>query len=135
MKRAFAIVGPSSFWPRRFLLAWRPAIAPVAPPTRASFPAALIARGEMLASAASLRELPHGEGWPSLRGRLCHGDPVRHHLFDQYHARCRERDGDWSEEAFRRAMRGGRRAGRQSSVPRSSYDHFNKLTDQDISAL
>src|SRR5258708_19932355 len=45
---ALAVLGLLGF----FLLAWRPAIAPIEPPSRASFPAESIAKGETLAAAA-----------------------------------------------------------------------------------
>src|SRR6202521_3907601 len=43
---AAAVLGLVGF----FLLAWRPAIAPIAPPTPASFPAESVAKGELLSA-------------------------------------------------------------------------------------
>ncbi|PZU59113.1 MAG: aldehyde dehydrogenase [Sphingobium sp.] len=137
MKRAFAIVGLvvvlglAGF----LFLAWRPAIAPVAPPTRASFPAALIARGEMLASAGYCASCHTVKG-----GRPYAGGYAMATQFGTIYSTNITPDvasgiGDWSEEAFRRAMREGVARDGSHLFPAFPYDHFNKLTDQDISAL
>ena len=57
--------------------------------------------------ARRLRGLPHLCEWHSQRRRPAAADAVRHDLFDQHHARCRNRHRRWSYPAFERAMRDG----------------------------
>jgi mono/diheme cytochrome c family protein len=118
-----------------FALAWRPAIAPIAPPPRSSFDAASIAQGEVLA----------GAGYCV----VCHTRPRGQPLAGGYGLRTpfgtiystnitpdpETGIGSWSLAAFTRAMREGVSRDGSHLFPAFPYDHFTKVSDEDVSAL
>lgn len=116
-------------------VAYRPAIAEVAPPIAASFPAAMIAQGEVLASAGYCGECHTAKGGKPLAG----GYPMATQFGTIYSTNitpdAETGIGRWSEAAFRRAMHEGVRRDGAHLFPAFPYDHFTKLTDADISAL
>jgi mono/diheme cytochrome c family protein len=90
-----------------FLLAWRPAIAPIEPPSRASFRAESIAKGETLAAAghcAACHTRPSGRPFA--------GGYALNTQFGTIYSTNITPDpatgiGRWSQEAFARAMHEG----------------------------
>ena len=116
-------------------LAWRPAIAPVASPGAGSFPPELIAKGEALAGGgycAACHTAKDGEGYA---GGYAMATP-----FGVIHSTNITPDpetgiGTWSEAAFGRAMREGVSRDGSHLFPVFSYDHFTKLSDDDVRAL
>jgi mono/diheme cytochrome c family protein len=116
-------------------LAWRPAIAPMAPPSPVSFPPDLIAKGEALAGGGFCAECHTVKGRPSFAG----GYPMPTPFGVVYSTNItpdRETGiGDWSEAAFARAMREGVARDGSHLFPAFPFDHFTMLSDDDIQAL
>ena len=114
---------------------WRAEIAPVEPPTRASFESALITRGASLAAMGDCIACHTAADGKAYAG----GFPLRT-PFGTIHGTNITPDPDtgigrWSEAAFTRAMREGvDRAGRHL-YPAFPYDHFTMLSDEDVKAL
>ncbi len=115
--------------------AWRPAIAPIDPPAPSSFAPALVAKGEILASAGNCAichtgaaDRPYAGGYPFVTP------------FGTVYSTNITPDPDtgigrWSEAAFMRALREGVARDGTQLFPAFPFDHFTKLTDDDIKAL
>lgn len=115
--------------------AWRPAIAPIALPAPSSFPADLIARGEILAGAGYCATCHTAPG-----GAFYAGGYAMRTGFGTIYSTNITPDvetgiGSWSEAAFRRAMHEGVARDGSHLFPAFPYDHFTKLTDADVAAL
>ena len=100
---AAAVLGLLGF----FLLAWRPAIAPIERPSRASFPAESVAKGEVLAAAGHCASCHTRPGGQPFAGGYGVNTPVRDHLRNNITPDPKTGIGRWSLEAFTRAMREG----------------------------
>jgi mono/diheme cytochrome c family protein len=110
-------------------------LAPVEPPMRSAFDAALIAKGAQLAAMGNCNSCHTAERGPSYAG----GRALRTPFGTMYGTNITPDPdtgiGRWSEAAFRRAMHEGLdREGRQL-YPAFPYDHFTKVSDEDIRAL
>ena len=115
--------------------AWRPAIAPIEPPTASSFAPELVAKGKVLAEAGNCASCHTSEN-----GARFSGSHVFHTPFGTLHSTNITPDaetgiGRWSEAAFMRAMREGVARDGSHLFPAFPFDHFTKLTDADIKAL
>ena len=116
-------------------IAWHPAIPEVATPAPTSFSPELIARGARLASTGFCAEChtiaggkPFGGGYAMKTGFGT--------IFSTNISPDRQTGiGSWSEEAFRRAMREGVARDGSHLFPAFPFDHFTKISDQDIHAL
>jgi mono/diheme cytochrome c family protein len=112
---------------------WQPAIAPVQ--AHAAFPADQIARGAILAAVGDCAVCHTVSGGQPYAGGRAVPSP-----FGAVYATniTPDRDtgiGEWSEAAFRRAMRDGvDRAGRHL-YPVLPYPHFTRASDEDIAAI
>jgi mono/diheme cytochrome c family protein len=118
-----------------FVLAWRPAIAPIAPPAAGSFPADLIAKGEILSAAghcAACHTRPGGQ--PFAGGYALH-TPFGIIYGDNISPDPETGIGSWSLEAFTRAMREGVARDGSHLLPAFPYYAFTKLSDDDVKAL
>lgn len=118
-----------------FVLAWRDALPPIAPPGADHFDAATIRRGAQLAALGSCGPCHTGPSGAGFAG----GRPLETPFGTIYSTNIspdpRTGIGRWSEAAFRRAMREGvDREGRQL-YPVFPYDHFTLVTDADDAAL
>ena len=116
-------------------LAWRSPISPIAPPAKASFSPMLITRGEVLAGAGYCATCHTTKG-----GKPYAGGYAMNTGFGTIYSTNITPDpetgiGTWSEEAFRRAMHDGVARDGTHLFPAFPYDHFTKLTDEDVSAL
>ena len=116
-------------------LAWKPALPPIAPPERASFAPADLARGATLAALGDCAVCHTTENGPPLAGGR--GVPTP---FGTVHAANITPDPDtgigrWSPEAFRRAMRDGIDDEGGHLYPVLPYPHFTRATDGDLAAL
>lgn len=115
--------------------AWEPALALNPPPDRSSFDRELVQRGAELAAIGNCGVCHTTAGGKPFAG----GRPLPT-PFGTIHATNITPDpkagiGQWSEAAFERAMREGvDRAGRHL-YPAFPYDHFTRLTDEDVKAL
>ena len=111
------------------------AIEPIEPPVRASFDAALIAKGAQLAAIGNCKEChtaPEGKPYAG-------GLPVKT-PFGTIYATNITPDaetgiGRWSETAFRRAMHEGVDRQGRHLYPVFPYDHLTKVTDEDVKAI
>ena len=117
------------------VFAWRPAIAEIAPPAPGGFAPALVAQGEVLASAgycASCHTAKHGKPFAG-------GYPMATQFGTIYSTNITPDPqtgiGTWSEPAFRRAMHEGVARNGAHLFPAFPYDHFTKLSDADVAAL
>jgi mono/diheme cytochrome c family protein len=115
--------------------AWRGAIAPVAPPVAGSFDPALVARGEKLADAGyclTCHTPPKGKPYA--------GGLAMVTSFGTIYSTNITPDpatgiGNWSLEAFTRAMHEGVARDGSHLFPAFPYDHFTKVSDDDVKAL
>lgn len=116
-------------------LAWRPAIAPISPPSADSFAPDQVARGAVLAAAGYCANChttksgqPFGGGYAM---RTAFGTIYSTNISPDPETGI----GTWSRDAFRRALREG--VGRDGAhlFPAFPYDHFTKMSDEDIDAL
>lgn len=118
-----------------FVATWRAEIAPTRPPSRASLDPKLIAKGAELALIGNCMTCHTAPGGPAYAGGRRMATP-----FGTIHSTniTPEPDtgiGAWSEAAFRRAMHEGVRRDGAHLYPAFPYDHFTKLTDEDVGAL
>lgn len=133
---AIGIVGAGIACVLAFLgLAWRPAIAPIEPPAKSSFPAALIAKGRVLAGAGYCAVCHTGTGGQPFAGGYGLQTP-----FGTVYSRNITPDpqtgiGRWSLAAFTRAMHQGVSRDGSHLFPAFPYDHFTKVSDADVKAL
>ena len=113
-----------------------PAIEPLAAaPDASKFDKKLVERGEVLASLGYCTVCHTRSGGPALAGGL--GLPTP---FGTIYATNITPDPDtgigrWPEAAFRRAMREGIDREGRHLYPAFPYDHFTRVTDEDVSAL
>jgi mono/diheme cytochrome c family protein len=118
-----------------FALAWHRAIDPVAPPARASFDRALVKRGEQLAALGDCSSCHTTSAGPPYAG----GVPLQTNFGTIHGTNITPEPetgiGTWPEEAFRRALREGVSRDGHLLYPAFPYDHFTRLTDDDIHAL
>jgi mono/diheme cytochrome c family protein len=116
-------------------LGWRPVIAPIDPPDRTGFPTDLIAKGEVLAGAGYCAVCHTRPGGPTLAG----GTGLRTPFGTIYSTNITPEPetgiGRWSLEAFARAMREGVSRDGSHLFPAFPYDHFAKISDDDVKAL
>jgi mono/diheme cytochrome c family protein len=116
-------------------VAWRPAIPPIAPPSPASFPRALVERGESLAGAGRCIECHTASGGPANAG----GRELLTRVGAFYSTNLTPDPetgiGAWSEAAFVRALREGVSRDGRHLFPVFPYTHYTQLDAADIAAL
>jgi mono/diheme cytochrome c family protein len=116
-------------------LAWRSAIAPINPPSGSSFDPNLIAKGEVLAGAGYCAVCHTRPGGQPLSGGYALRTP-----FGTVYSTNITPDPDtglgrWSLAAFTRAMHEGVSRDGSHLFPAFPYDHFTKVSDEDVKAL
>jgi mono/diheme cytochrome c family protein len=116
-------------------LAWRPAIAPVAPLAPGSFSPELIAKGEALAGGGYCAACHTAKGGETFAGGYAMATPFGVIYSTNITPDPETGIGTWSEAAFARAMHEGVSRDGSHLYPVFSYDHFTKLTDDDVRAL
>ena len=116
-------------------LAWRPAIAPISPPPPGSFAPDLVAKGEALSGGGFCAVCHTAEGGQIYAG----GYPMQTPFGIIYSTNITPDPetgiGTWSEAAFTRAMHEGVARDGSHLFPAFPYDHFTKLSDNDVKAL
>jgi len=116
-------------------LAWRPIIAPIAPPSPATFPRALVERGEMLADAGNCVDCHTAPGGAANAG----GKALRTRIGSFYSTNitpdAETGIGTWSEVAFARALLEGVARDGHHLFPVFPYTHYAQLEHADIRAL
>jgi mono/diheme cytochrome c family protein len=116
-------------------LAWRPAIAPIDPPTAASFPTELVAKGQALAGAGYCAVCHTRAGGKPLAGGYGLHTPFGTIYSTNLTPDAETGIGRWSLEAFTRAMHEGVSRDGSHLFPAFPYDHFTKVSDDDVAAL
>jgi mono/diheme cytochrome c family protein len=116
------------------VLAWRPAIAPL---TRApdGFAPQLIAQGAALAAGGYCAECHTAKGGPAFAGGYAMATPFGVLYSTNITPDLKTGIGTWSEAAFARAMQEGVARDGSLLFPAFPYDHFTKMSDEDVHAL
>jgi len=117
------------------VLTWRPAIAPAALPAPGSFAPELIARGEALAGGGYCAACHTAKGGEKFAGGYAMATPFGVIYSTNITPDPETGIGTWSEAAFRRAVREGVSRNGSHLFPVFSYDHFTRLSDDDVQAL
>jgi mono/diheme cytochrome c family protein len=128
---AAAILGLLGF----FLLAWRAAIAPIEPPTPASFPPESIAKGAILSAAGHCVSCHTRPGGRPFAGGYALNTPFGIVYGTNITPDPETGIGRWSLEAFARAMHEGVSSDGSHLFPAFPYYAFTKLWDEDVKAL
>jgi len=115
--------------------AWHPSIAPIEPPARASFDAKLIAKGAELAAIGDCNSCHTAPG-----GRTYAGGRALETPFGTIYGTNITPDpytgiGNWPPAAFVRAMREGVDREGHHLYPAFPYNHFTRMSDDDLAAL
>ena len=117
------------------VLAWRPAIAPILPPSPSGFAPELVAKGEALAGGGFCAECHTAKGGQSFAGGYPMPTPFGVLYSTNITPDAETGIGTWSEAAFARAMREGVARDGSHLFPAFPFDHFTKLSDDDVQAL
>jgi len=118
-----------------FALAWHPAIAPVATPAHDSFDSKRLARGRQLAAignCAGCHSAPDGKPYA---GSVAIATPFGIIYSTNITPDADTGIGAWSEQAFRRALREGVSRDGHLLYPAFPYDHYTRLSEEDIGML
>ncbi|RVU84007.1 cytochrome c [Leucothrix sargassi] len=115
--------------------AWNPSIDPVTPSASTNYSPDVIEKGKMLAAAGYCDTCHTPAG-----GEPYAGNYEMHSEFGIIYSSNITPDvetgiGSWSEAAFNRAMRKGVSRDGHHLLPAFPYEHFNKMTDEDINAI
>jgi mono/diheme cytochrome c family protein len=115
--------------------AWNPALDPVISAVKTDYPPNIIEQGKTLAAAGYCDTCHTPPG-----GAPYAGNYEMHTEFGTIYSSNITPDvetgiGSWSEAAFSRAMRTGVSRDGSHLLPAFPYEHFNKMTDEDISAI
>ena len=116
-------------------LAWRPAIAPIAPPSPAGFAKALVAKGEALAGGGHCADCHTVQGGQKFAGGYVMATPFGTIYSTNITPDPETGIGAWSEAAFTRAVREGVARDGSLLFPAFPYNHFTRLSDADVKAL
>jgi mono/diheme cytochrome c family protein len=117
------------------VLAWRPAIAPIAPPLPGSFRPDLVTKGEALAGSGYCAECHTAKGGQKFAGGYAMATPFGVIYSTNITPDSETGIGTWSEAAFARAMHEGVAQDGSHLFPAFPYDHFTKVSDEDVKAI
>jgi len=118
-----------------FVLIWRPAITPIAPPPTGSFSPERVADGGRLALVGDCNVCHTRPGGALFAGGRALPTPFGTLYSSNITPDARTGIGSWSQPAFVRAMREGVKRDGALIYPAHPYDHFTLLTDTDLAAL
>ena len=125
------VVGTLGF----FALARRPAIEPIDRLSVTGFPDSLIAQGEVLAGAGNCASCHTAKGGQPFAGGLGLSTAFGTVYSTNITPDPETGIGRWSEAAFARAMHEGVARDGTHLFPAFPFDHFTKVTDNDLEAL
>ena len=117
------------------VFAWKPAIAPIARPPARQFTPELVAKGEALAGGGYCAACHTAKGGQTFAGGYAMATPFGVIYSTNITPDPETGIGNWSEGAFARAMREGISRDGSHLFPVFSFDHFTKLSDDDVRAL
>lgn len=118
-----------------FALAWRSEIEPVTAGTAAEFDPELVARGAALAAVGNCIACHTVPGSKAFSGGLALPTPFGTIYSTNITPHPETGIGQWSEEAFQRAMREGVDREGNHLYPAFPYDHYTLVTEEDNRAL
>lgn len=116
-------------------LAWRPEIPKVAPPVSGSFSPALVMKGAALARVGDCAVCHTADGGRVFAGARPLATPFGTLFSDNITPDPETGIGNWSEAAFRRAMKEGVSRNGSHLYPALPYEHFTHVNDDDLAAL
>ena len=128
---ALLVLGGAAF----LFLAHRPEMAPVGPAAVASFPPELIARGKILATAGNCESCHTTRDGRHYAGGLAIATPFGTIYTSNITPDPATGIGRWSEAAFARALHEGVARDGSHLYPAFPFDHFTRVTDDDVHAL
>ena len=117
-----------------FLLMWRPAIAPVSTPSPSSFDAQSRLAGARVVALGDCIVCHTAKGGKPFAGGLPLATPFGTIYATNITPDARTGIGNWSLEAFTRAVRHGVARGGHLLYPAFPYIHFTRVSDGDIAA-
>ena len=117
------------------LLAWRPSIAPIEPPSPSTFSAELVAKGEALSAVGHCAACHTQPGGQPFAGGYRINTPFGAIFGTNITPDPKTGIGVWSLEAFTRAMREGVARDGSHLMPAFPYYAFTKLSDDDVKGL
>jgi len=117
------------------VFAWRPSIAAIDPPAPASFARERVAKGEVLAGAGYCATCHTAPGGQRYAGGYAMPTPFGTIYSTNITPDPETGIGRWSEAAFARAMHEGVARDGSHLFPAFPYDHFAKLSDDDVESL
>ena len=116
-------------------LYWRAAIAPITPPPAASFSPQLVQQGAMLAGIGNCAACHTAKGGAAFAGGFAVDTPFGKIYSTNITPDPATGIGNWSQDAFKRAMREGVRRDGANLYPAFPYTHFTIVTEPDLTAL
>ncbi|WP_323751085.1 cytochrome c [Marinobacter sp.] len=116
-------------------IAWESSIDPISPPAPDSFSQEQITRGELLAGLGNCQTCHTTDPDQPLAGGRAMPTPFGTLYSTNITPDPETGIGQWSEEAFARAMREGVSRSGSQLFPAFPYTHFTKMTDDDVSDL
>lgn len=114
---------------------WRAAIAPIAPPSPASFSPQLVRQGAVLAGVGNCAACHTAKGGAAFAGGFALDTPFGKIYSTNITPDAATGIGAWSQDAFKRAMREGVRRDGANLYPAFPYTHFAIITEPDLTAL
>lgn len=117
------------------IYAWHPAIDPVDPPAKTQFSQQEIQHGKELAAAGYCSTCHTPPGGKPYAGNYEMNTPFGVIYTSNITPDPTSGIGNWSEEAFARAMRTGVSRDGHHLLPAFPFEHFNKMTDEDIKSI
>src|ERR1700722_2071091 len=117
------------------LLAWRPSIAPIEPPSPSTFSAELVAKGEALSAVGHCAACHTQPGRQPFAGGYRLNTPFGAIFGTNITPDPKTGIGVWSLEVFTRAMREGVARDGSHLLPAFPYYAFTKLSDDDVKGL
>jgi mono/diheme cytochrome c family protein len=117
------------------LLVWKPQIDPIETPKTTAFNSTLVIKGAQLAAIGNCAVCHTTPGGKAYAGSRALPTPFGTIYSSNITPEAETGIGNWSEEAFRRALRDGVDRKGRHLYPAFPYDHFTHLSDDDINAL
>ena len=116
-------------------LTWRPTISAIDRPQAGSFPAAQVNQGAILAKLGDCAVCHTAAGGRALAGGRPLATPFGTLFASNITPDAETGIGNWSYEAFRRAMRDGVSRTGSHLYPALPYDHYTHVTEGDLQAI
>lgn len=116
-------------------IAYEPELSKIPPTDRASLSPALIRKGEQLATVGDCIVCHTADNGPALAGSRPLATPFGTLYSNNITPDPETGIGNWSADAFRRAMKDGVARDGSHLYPALPYEHFTRVTDTDLDAI